>query len=72
MYQTVGPISYIIHRLLLLAQRLHALAVEVLNTQLLYTHIQRDNDSTTAPSSPSQPPSLMMSYDSLPTSKTCG
>ena len=24
------------------------------------------------PSSPSQPPSLMMSYESLPTSKTCG
>ena len=46
-YQTVGPSSYIIHRLL--AQRLHAWAVEVLNTQLLYTHIQLDHDSTTAP-----------------------
>ena len=47
MYQTVGPSSYIIHRLL--AQRLHAWAVEVVNTQLLYTHIQRDHDLTTAP-----------------------
>ena len=47
MYQTVGPSYYIIHRLL--AQRLHAWAVEVLNTQLLYTYIQRDHDSTTAP-----------------------
>ena len=47
MYQTVGPSSYIIHRLL--AQRLHAWAVEVLITQLLYIHIQRDHDSTTAP-----------------------
>ena len=32
-----------------LARILHAWAVEVLNTQLPYTHIQHDHDSNTAP-----------------------